>query len=631
LGEVEVKLVRFDILNFKGIDKTSINLSDEIPGNVVTLIGLNESGKTTILEALSHFITEDKETANLVGTVHKKSGIQELIPKDKKAAFTGRISIKAIVELEDGDKRSLSNFFAENHNLTMVLDQFQAKITLERAYTFEDSSLKDTHTYWSVIFPLKTGKGKKYTNYVSSGDTRTVWLSGVDHIRAMVPRVVFFPTFLFNFPDRIYLEEQTETEINAYYKQVIQDVLDSQGEHLSVQKHIVDRIKKQRDAFPTPALFISHLLGLDEKSQIDAVMQKISNEMSRIIFGAWSEILGRSVSNKRVQVDWFVDGERKNSPYLQVSIIDGQSRYSLSERSLGFRWFFSFLLFTQFRRKRSAGSETVFLFDEPAANLHSKAQTKLLESFSKIASGGTYIIYSTHSHYMVNPLWLEKAYIVDNKAVDYDDDDEVNSFQVRKTDIEAIKYRSFVARNSTKTTYFQPVLDALDVGFSPLERSARALILEGKFDYHPFIYFRSLVSTRKEPEIFPAAGAGGIGHIINLFRGWDVSFLILLDDDQGGKEARKKYIKDYLLPEDQVMTLGQISNDLSDRAFESIYQLDVVNAIRTYFGVEEVTKRHFSLFFQELIANKSVMRFPETEILFGKISSWVDAQFPSME
>ncbi|TIT64667.1 MAG: hypothetical protein E5W90_20015 [Mesorhizobium sp.] len=620
-----MKLVKFELQNFKGVSKTSINLSDEVPGNVVTLIGLNESGKTTILEGISHFVTEDKETASLVGTVHQKSVLQDIIPKDKKAAFTGTISIEATLELDDNDKKFLADFFLDKHSLYLDMSEMSSSFTLERAYIFEDSSRKETKTYWGINFPLKEKKGKKYKVYGSKDETRLMWLEGIEQIRSKIPRLVFFPTFLFNFPDRIYLEEDKDTDINKYYKQVIQDVLDSQGEGLSIQRHVVERVKRRRDAFTTPALFISYLLGLDEKSQIDALMQKISSEMSRVIFGAWSDILGKRVSGKRVQVDWFIDNEKGNMPYIQVSIIDGQSRYALSERSLGFRWFFSFLLFTQFRRNRRDDVDTIFLFDEPASNLHSKAQMKLLESFSKIAKGGTYIVYSTHSHYMVNPLWLEKSYIVENKAVDYDDEDE--GFAIKKTDVVATRYRSFVAKNPSKTTYFQPVLDALDVNFSPLFMSSEAIIVEGKFDYHPFFYFRRILAGSDSPKIYPASGAGDMGNLINLFRGWGVNFRIVLDDDKAGREAKKRYEKDYLVPESHIATIGSISADLKDKAFEAIYQEDVRDATNNYFETSNATKRQFALFFQQQLAEKSVRRFPMTEAVFEPISKWVDEAF----
>lgn len=98
-----MKITKFDISNFKGIEHTTISLADNTPGNICTLIGLNESGKTTILEAISNFITKDKDTASLVGTVHERSSLQDLIPKARKAAFTGEISIKATFELDNND------------------------------------------------------------------------------------------------------------------------------------------------------------------------------------------------------------------------------------------------------------------------------------------------------------------------------------------------------------------------------------------------------------------------------------------------------------------------------------------------------------------------------------------------
>lgn len=621
-----MKISKFEIENFKGISNTTINLADEVPGNVITLIGLNESGKTTILESLSHFVTEDKQTAALVGKVHKKSSLQDMIPKDRKAAFTGKTSIKAHIELDSKDIDGLAEFFLKKHGLVLDKENYSKKLTVESAFLFEDSTNKESPNYWTVTFPLRTKQAKKYVTYNHLESTKAIWLSGIAYLRDLIPKIVYFPTFLFNFPDRIYLEEATPTETNSYYKQILQDVLDCQSEGLSITKHVLDRINKQKAAHNSIPTFIAHFWGLDEKNQIDAVMQKISNEMSREIFGAWSEILGRNIANKRVQVDWFIDSEKNNSPYLQLSIIDGQSKYVLSERSLGFRWFFSFLLFTQFRKKRENNHSTIFIFDEPAANLHSKAQMKLLESFSKIATDNTYIIYSTHSHYMVNPQWLEKAYIVDNKAIDYDND-QVDSFAIKKTDIHATKYRTFIGSHPNKTTYFQPVLDALEVQFSPLERSAKALIIEGKFDYHPFLYFRKKLNAAKIPEIFPSNGAGEVGHLINLFRGWGVDFRILLDDDNAGKEAKKRYLTDFLVPQNHVVTIADIDPTLKNKAFEAIYQNDVTDEIKKTLNVKVLTKRHFALFFQEMLINSISKDFPETVTVFKKLSSWVDNIF----
>lgn len=70
------------------------------------------------------------------------------------------------------------------------------------------------------------------------------------------------------------------------------------------------------------------------------------------------------------------------------------------------------LLLTGFKLEDSK-RKTIYVFDEPAANLHSRAQIELLTYFEKMIGSGDKIIYSTHSHHMVDPRWLSGAYIVE--------------------------------------------------------------------------------------------------------------------------------------------------------------------------------------------------------------------------
>ncbi len=523
--------------------------------------------------------------------------------------------------------------YKEKHSLTLDTVKLYRNISIERAYFFEDSQLKNTMSYWSVRFPILE-KGKKARRLIGeniSNDAaeRKLWLQGVDILQERHPKIAYFPTFLFDFPDKIYISPKVENDssINSYYYQVIQDVLDSEGGNLNLQKHIIDRIEKFKNKDDLPFAFLSKFSASPEKRQVDAVMQKVSSEMTRVIFGAWNQILGRKTIGKRIQIDWSIDAHKDDSVFLEVSIIDGESRYSISERSLGFRWFFSFLLLTQFRRNRKDGGATIFLFDEPAANLHSKAQVKLLESFTRIAGNLTKIIYSTHSHYMINPKWLESAYIISNEATDVEFDDDFSSLTRSETDITATKYRKFVGNHPSQTTYFQPVLDALDVGFSPLVSSSHALIVEGKFDYFPILYFRKFFGASKLPDIFPANGAGNAGRIISLFRGWGVKFCLLLDGDQAGKNAREKYRNEYFLSENEVVTLGDLDPDFVGKSFESIFQDDVKDAVKKHFSVSEIEKRHFSMFFQELVNIGVLHPFPQSQKKFQPVSEWIDKQF----
>lgn len=192
-----MKISKFEIANFKGVSKATINIADDIPGNVVSFIGLNESGKTTILEALSYFITEDQDIASIVEKIHRKSSLQDLIPKDRKAAFTGSISIKAYVDLDYNDKKSLADHFSEKHKLILDVASLPKFTAISRTFNFEDSDYKSANIIWSINFKLLTANKKSYTEYVSSGDTRDVWLSGINFLREKLPKDSLFPDFPF--------------------------------------------------------------------------------------------------------------------------------------------------------------------------------------------------------------------------------------------------------------------------------------------------------------------------------------------------------------------------------------------------------------------------------------------------
>ena len=147
----------------------------------------------------------------------------------------------------------------------------------------------------------------------------------------------------------------------------------------------------------------------DVEEQVNAVLAKMADQMSKVIFGSWNKVFEQKVQGKSITLKPGIEhreAHKENTGglvYCEINIKDGTSSFKLAERSLGFRWFFCFLLFTQFRSMAKNSAPSVFLFDEPASNLHSKAQIQLLDSFPNISKNGNLILYSTHSHYMINP------------------------------------------------------------------------------------------------------------------------------------------------------------------------------------------------------------------------------------
>lgn len=94
-----MKYTKFTIENYKGIKNLELDLAIQPDHKIYTLIGLNESGKTTILEAINDFEFE-------VPAAEK----HKLIPKSSAGGFTGDVAIKATLAFSEADKTKIINF-----------------------------------------------------------------------------------------------------------------------------------------------------------------------------------------------------------------------------------------------------------------------------------------------------------------------------------------------------------------------------------------------------------------------------------------------------------------------------------------------------------------------------------------
>src|SRR3954470_16937703 len=108
-----MKFSEFIIKNFKGIEDITFNLNKSPSANIYTLVGLNESGKTTILEAINLFNPNDRGLSALEvpGAVIKD--YNELIPISKRDNFNDIIKITVKLELEVNDIIKINKFIAD--------------------------------------------------------------------------------------------------------------------------------------------------------------------------------------------------------------------------------------------------------------------------------------------------------------------------------------------------------------------------------------------------------------------------------------------------------------------------------------------------------------------------------------
>ena len=606
----------FEIENYKGIKKARLDLRRSgTTGNVFALVGLNESGKTTLLEAISDFLPGREGLEAIVPRDPKRGIWEECIPKIRKANFSGKIEITAHVSMNDEDRARIVKF-AKDEKLGEVDPKSLTDFKIVQAIGFEDSIRKSGLNTWFISFSIRNSKRGQFKKLPANQH----WQKIVAFMATeLVPRICYCPTFLFDLPERIFLSnppESRDTKANKYYVQVVQDVLDSLHEDLQLDRHLIDRVNRAYKEDSTTSFSSS-----DAMQQVDSVMLRISDQLTKVIFGKWNQIFGAQIKNKSIDATLDIEANEDGklpTISMRISIRDGSSRYSVAERSLGFRWFFCFLLFTQFRVSRK-GSSALFLFDEPASNLHSKAQEQLLQSFATISAGENMTIYSTHSHYMIEPRWLEDTFIVSNEAVDPErsPNDEVNTDR-SETIVHVQRYRDFVGQRPDKMSYFQPILDKLDYAPSLLNPNQKVVMVEGKNDFYMLSYFREIIFKGEHDYRFiPSSGANDIGPLISLYLGWGRDFIVLLDDDREGTAAAKRYRDEWYLADDRVKTLGQLVPALKGRTLEAV----LADGTRQLISAPDLnpSKKQIARFFQELLAQRRLVNLDESTLKSAKM------------
>lgn len=562
---MSVKITGFDISNFKGVRSAKIRFADNDMARVHTLVGLNECGKTTLLEAM-HSFSPDAETELVVKNAKNVDEQREQwVPRDKISIFTGEVSVTAYASASAEEWTEVRSKFHGQSGVHLS-DDLPRDFTVRLVHRYKNGDFKESCKNINIVgLRVRIKRSSKYRELKLEELKvfgRILW--------QYLPTVAYYPTFVFDFPKRIYLTGRDGSSRNRFYRQLFQDILDFDGNGYTIEESILARLHKEETRGLWEMWFGSYV-GTSEEDKVKQVIARAERAVTKLVFSKWNEVFGEKFGSKTIAIDIQYekgkaivhdDGSEEepntHDAYIRFRIKDGANIYSVEDRSLGFRWFFSFLLFTQFRIHREKQRPTIFLFDEPASNLHAAAQKKLLESFPAIAKSPHRLIYSTHSHYMVEPKWLEQAYIVFDQSSSPDEEIIESGIHDDSTvDVQVVPYRQFIHDHPNQTSYFQPILDTLEVKPSSFDYRYGGIVVEGKSDYY-FLKFFSLITGIDIGAIFPARGSGTMGAMVALHRGWGLPVRVLFDKDRGGKDGERNLMSEFSLDNSEISDLSKL-------------------------------------------------------------------------
>ncbi|BEP43548.1 AAA family ATPase [Variovorax sp. V15] len=611
-----MRFLEFYFENFRGIASSHFKLSKSSKKAVHVLVGLNESGKTTILEGINHFRTNPNlRKKNAASNFKTEQDFQAMLPISKRSIFNGKITISGKVELEDDDILLIKEFLKAEFGF--IESNITKEFSIESQIKFENSKREKVTNIWNIKYAGRKRKGSTPFKLLTDED----WLKATNFVETLVPSIIYFPYDLFDFPDIIQLEVFDQTKKGAplpnrqnFYYKVFEDVLRAIDSRLRIETHILARTKSSDPS---------------DKQNLSALLVKIESHLNNVILKEWKRIFKDSSESKKFRV--FVQNDADGLWRVEIKLAEGLGLYSLNERSAGFRWFFAFTMLVRYRTHRN--DRLLFLFDEPAANLHPRAQMQLLESFSELSEKYQFI-YTTHSHHLVNPLWLESTYVVKNEALgelaDLFDADPT------ETNISITPYRKFVGEHPGQYFYYKPILDALEYGPSKLSLDTRCILVEGKTDFYCLEYLnKHLFAGKFNISFFPGGGSGSLDPLISLLYGWGHNFLVLLDSDSSGKSEQRRYTEKFeLIVRNRIFTLGETLSITDKVRIEEIFSdIDKENIRARFFPSESsLTKPLLHKSIQELLSRSEKIELDQASLdRFEEILSTLHKNLDGLE
>ncbi|TXE13847.1 AAA family ATPase [Seonamhaeicola algicola] len=257
-----------------------------------------------------------------------------------------------------------------------------------------------------------------------------------------------------------------------------------------------------------------------------------------------------------------------------ISFEDDSDRpYDLTERSLGFQYFFAFLINKTYFNKIDKRKH-IFLLDEPGNNLHPEGARNLVEVLEDISLTDQ-VLYSTHNPFLTfrkkpdNLILVKKTGV---KGTELLTKVYTNKYQILRKELGLILNDSFL------------VNDVNLVVEGNADKWILHYVIHEDDDFEPLTWTH-IFSADTASEIIPS-----VRYLSNL----GLKGVVLLDsDDAGNKEIKKPKFKQYILEpkEWSHLTLDEVFKDGEKRTMEDmLLHQKYVEAYNEYYKEEDAVE-----------------------------------------
>lgn len=528
-----MKYLTFTIQNYKGIENPlTVNIDKK---SLIPIIGVNEVGKTTILQAIFGFDYINDSFNKTVRHLDDIRNRYESAPKDPKICADVEISLAEITD-------ALKDVVKQNESLKTDSNAYKRKLTVEYS-----GILKITRNLITKKYSVEgtTSKNGEFGHLLSQ------------EIIKQLPYTLFFDDFRDSIDSRIEIKIGSEGKLDGWLA-------------------IIDRLFRTTDEE-------YDVLELPNKEERDrkGIISNVNRTLEKVLTAEWKNFrLEDREEALKIRLDYEKEagkpGENgtpagEDRHYIKFDVVEkdkeGQEYFFyIRDRSKGFYWFFNFVMKLEFNPKVIDNTDTnaIYLLDEPGSYLHAHAQVKLCKKLKSIAKDNK-IIYCTHSHYLLNPEVIP-----------------INSIRVADKDPDNLRIslktiHEFDDLITDKKSAFQPIIDALQIkpfGFDL--GSQNVVIVEGIYDYYCF----EMMKGKTDIAFMPGSNADSIRYLISLMIGWNVDYRALWDADPEGSERYEDAVG--FFGDEEAKRFKQLPQK---KILQQLFEGNDLTLIRTQLGI----------------------------------------------
>lgn len=564
-----MELVSVKVQNYKCIDDSG----DFLVANLTCLAGKNESGKTALLQALRRLNpveraekdynklmeyprrrfreagTKDPLLRQVVTTTWKLSA-------DDIGAIERELGISPIEASEVTIKRGYDNVtkwdLKIDHRKIVyyTISQISELTEKSKEECLEHPTIDSLHSYLSSKEDTNEGESALLEYIDDNFPNVNPEAKIIGLLNRLLPRFLYFPTYG-TLPGRISVRE------------VLDAAEDDSDESIQYFLALLALANTK----------IEDLQDTATSEEYIARVEAISNSLSDEIFTYWTQNKNLEVEFKR-EIAGSDDPSELGEEFFSLRVRNKRHRVTVrfDERSTGFVWFFSFLVWFS-QMEKEYGGNLIILLDEPGLSLHGKAQRDLLVFIKERLLPRYQVIYTTHS-----PFMIDTDNILNVRTVE----DMVGS----KGELKGTKVSGRVLSADADTLF--PLRAALGYDITqPLFVGEHSLLVEGASDLLYLQWFSRQLSTRNRTgldsrwTITPVGGISKLGSFNALFAANNLHVAILTDYRSGDKRKVRDLKESELLQANHVFCAADFVDgdeaDIEDMIGREFY-IELINS-----------------------------------------------------